>query len=69
MAASLVFQINLATSAGETKTKNADHSSIGQFFWSWAFLSLASLQCSHNAVVNFYNFWNQILLKVFAYIL
>ena len=30
--ASLVFQNNRATSAGKTKTKNVDHSSIGQFY-------------------------------------
>ena len=33
------------------------------------FFPLAFSQCSRNAVVNFYNFWNQFLLKVLAYIL
>ena len=49
--ASLVFQNNLATSAGKTKTKIIDHRSIGQFYL-LAFLSLASSKCSRNAVVN-----------------
>ena len=33
------------------------------------FFPLAFSLCSRNAVVNFYKFWNQILLKVLAYIL
>ena len=36
--------------------------------WIWRSLSFTFSQCSRNAVVDFYKFWNQILLKMLAYI-
>ena len=62
--ASLVSKITKRLWRVKSKTENADHSSIGQFYQHGLFFS----QCSCNAVVDFYKFWNQILLKVLAYI-
>ena len=36
--------------------------------WIWRSLSFTFSQCSRNAVDDFYKFWNQILLKMLAYI-
>ena len=66
--ASLVFQNNLGTSAGKTKTKITDHSFIGKFYQNGLFFP-QRLHDVHATLLDCYNFSNQILLKVPAYIL